>query len=202
MSVRPGELKGKYVGVTEEKAVKVFEKALNGVLFIDEAHQLADGGAGAPGQTAVRELVPFMLNNQENLCVIAAGYPDEMQQQFLRIDQGLESRFEPPIYFEDFTEDELYEIFSALLKKNYELQGDGLEQKIGQLFSVWYMERTKVFGNARAVNSLVKEMRVCRAERLSHCDLTSCSDEEMLTFLVSDIPERELNRIKNHDAII
>ncbi len=192
--IGPGDLIDKYVGGTEEKAQNVFKKGINGVLFIDEAHQLAEGGEHGHGRTAVKCLVPFMLNHRENLCVVAAGYPEEMER-FLELDPGLSSRFDRIIRFEDFNESELLKIFSNILKKNSEISGPGLEDDIRRLFQVWVVDKGKDFGNARDVSKLAERMRERRAERLTGCDIASCSNEDMQTFLPMDIPEEQCQRM-------
>jgi|GEM_PF-563827 len=194
LEVGPGDLIDKFVGGTEEKARKIFKKALNSVLFIDEAHQLAEGGDHGPGRLVVKELVPFMLNNRENLCVVAAGYPEDMER-FLELDSGLKSRFSEIINFEDFNEAELSEIFNRVLHKNGEIPGPGLTEDISRLFKVWVADKGRDFGNARDVGKLVEQMRECRAERLAGCDIAACSNEDMQTFLAEDIPKKERQRM-------
>ena len=194
LEVGPGDLIDKFVGGTEEKARKIFKKALNSVLFIDEAHQLAEGGDHGPGRLVAKELVPFMLSNRENLCVVAAGYPEDMEQ-FLELDSGLKSRFSETITFEDFNEAELSEIFSRLLHKSGEIAGPGLAEDIRRLFEVWSADKGRDFGNARDIGKLAEQMRECRAERLAACDIAACSNEDMQTFLPEDIPEKERQRM-------
>jgi len=194
LEVGPGDLIDKFVGGTEEKARKVFKKGLNSVLFIDEAHNLAEGGDHGPGRIVVKELVPFMLNNKENLSVVAAGYPEEMEK-FLELDPGLKSRFSKIITFEDFNEAELSEIFNRLLNKNGEIAGPRLAEDIRRLFKVWVADKDRDFGNARDVGRLEEQMRECRAERLAGCDIATCSNEDMQTFLPEDIPEKERQRM-------
>jgi SpoVK/Ycf46/Vps4 family AAA+-type ATPase len=190
----PADFIDKYVGGTEEKTKKIFKKALNGVLFIDEAHQLAEGGEHSYGRIVVKELVPFMLNNRENLCVIVAGYPDQMDR-FLDLDPGLKSRFTETISFEDFSSEELTTIFHNQLEQNNEIASPDLPEAIKALFKVWVNEKDKDFGNARDVHKLMDKMRKQRAQRLTEQDLSDISNEDMLTFTPCDIPENQRQRI-------
>jgi SpoVK/Ycf46/Vps4 family AAA+-type ATPase len=190
----PGDFIDKYVGGTEEKTKKIFKKALNGVLFIDEAHQLAEGGEHSYGRIVVKELVPFMLNNRENLCVIVAGYPDQMDR-FLDLDPGLKSRFTETISFEDFSSEELTTIFQNQMEQNNEIASPDLPEAIKELFKVWVNEKDKDFGNARDVHKLMDKMRKQRAQRLTEQDLSDISNEDMLTFMPCDIPENQRQRI-------
>jgi SpoVK/Ycf46/Vps4 family AAA+-type ATPase len=197
--VGPSDLIDKYVGGTEEKCVAVYKKALNGVLFIDEAHQLADGGDNAPGRIAVRQLVPFMLNNRENLCVVMAGYPGEMAR-LLELDPGLKSRFNPTVVFEDFSAEELLAVFDGILEKRGETGEAGLRDELRRLFAVWEVDKKADFGNARDVNNLVERMRENRADRLlaeceAECEVVECTDADLRTFAVADIPEAEKQRM-------
>ncbi|MFP4423321.1 MAG: AAA family ATPase [Desulfococcaceae bacterium] len=192
--VVPGDLIDKYVGGTEEKCAAVYKKALNGVLFIDEAHQLADGGDNAPGRIAVRQLVPFMLNNRENLCVVMAGYPEEMER-LLELDPGLKSRFNPTVVFEDFSAEELLAVFDGILEKRGEIAAPGLRDELRRLFEVWAVDKKADFGNARDVNNLVERMRENRADRLAECDVSECTDADLRTFAAADIPEAEKRRM-------
>ncbi len=186
----PSDLIDKYRGGTEEKCNKVYKKAINGILFIDEAHQLADGGESAPGRTAVRQLVPFMLNHRQSLCVIMAGYPEEMER-LLEIDPGLKSRFDRIVEFEDFSTNEMTEIFEGILAKSGETAGPGVLDELRRLFEVWELDKKPDFGNARDVNKLVERMRALRAERLAQCDLAACTDADFRTFTTDDIPESQ-----------
>ena len=191
----PGDFIDKYVGGTEEKTKKIFQKALNGVLFIDEAHQLAEGGEHSYGRIVVKELVPFMLTNRENLCVIVAGYPDQMDR-FLDLDPGLKSRFTETITFDDFSSEELTTIFNNQIEQNNEITGPELQETIKELFQVWINEKNKDFGNARDVHKLIDKMRKLRAQRLTEQDLSQLSNEDMLTFLPCDIPEHQRQKIE------
>jgi len=203
LEIRPTDLIDKALGETGQKSRRIYEKALGGVLFIDEAHQLAS--EDSLGRPAIRELVPFMLNNKDNVCVIVAGYPEAMER-FLDVDSGLRSRFTDILHFDDFNEDELYSIYTSLLSQNQEHQGPGLENYIQQLFSMWIADKDKHFGNARDVNNLLEKMRQMRAERLAGNNFSQYTDEAMLTFMPEDIPKEDFKRLGGHendiDAII
>lgn len=87
----------------------MIESALGGVLFIDEAYALSQGGINDFGKEAIDTLVKMMDDHRENLVVILAGYTKEMEQ-FLNANSGLESRFSNIIEFEDYSVDELLKI--------------------------------------------------------------------------------------------
>ena len=81
-----------YVGQTTEKTKAKIREALGGILFIDEAYALMQGGENDYGKEAITELVADIENYRSDLCVIIAGYSDEMDR-FLQVNQGLNSRF-------------------------------------------------------------------------------------------------------------
>ena len=118
---------GQYVGQTGPKTDSVIAKALDGVLFIDEAYSLVpEGGAGNDyGQEAISTILKRMEDYRDRLVVIVAGYKNEMQR-FIDSNPGLQSRFNRYIDFPDYSGDELSQIFKMYMKKNqYTLSKEG-----------------------------------------------------------------------------
>ncbi|MGP4079713.1 AAA family ATPase [Pseudalkalibacillus sp. R45] len=161
VEVDRSQLVGAYVGQTEENTLKVIQRALGGVLFIDEAYSLKREGASGNdyGQTAIDTLVSAMTSGEYagKFAVILAGYPEEMRQ-FLHSNPGLQSRFPDSnhIYLPDYSNEELLKIAEKVAFENdYTFTHEALirmEEKI---------EHARVddtFGNARTVRDLVLDV--------------------------------------------
>lgn len=163
------QLVGAYVGQTEENVRKVVEKAVGGILFIDEAYSLKrEGQTGSDyGQTAIDTLVSLMTGKEfgGKFAVVLAGYPDEMRQ-FLDANPGLRSRFPRSnlIHLEDYTDDELLLIAEQFAHDNDYVLTE--EAKI-QLRKCLEKERVDdTFGNARTVRNLVLDAIFKKGSRL------------------------------------
>ena len=105
-----------YVGQTAIKTQKVIEKAMGGVLFIDEAYALNGRSENDFGQEAIDTILKAMEDHRDDLVVIVAGYTDLMDR-FIHSNPGLESRFNRFLLFDDYTTDEMVEIFRMQCKK-------------------------------------------------------------------------------------
>ncbi|MBS3944811.1 MAG: AAA family ATPase [Melioribacter sp.] len=148
-------LVGQYIGETAQKAEKIINDAIGGLLFIDEAYTLIKkGGSGQDfGQEAIDILLKRMEDKKGEFVVIAAGYTDEMNA-FLNSNPGLKSRFTHTFPFEDYTPDELLEIFKLNLKKDDYSITKSAEEILRKEFIKMYRNRDKSFGNARLVKNI------------------------------------------------
>ncbi len=171
-----------YVGQTALKTQQALEAALGGMLLIDEAYALARGGDNDFGREAIDTLVKFMEDHRDDVAIVAAGYPAEMQD-FIDANPGLKSRFTRTITFPDYTDDELVTIFVKLAEKNgYTLTDDALA-KVRQMIGA--EPRGHGFGNARFVRNLFETAVAHQAMRVA--PLTDPSDEQLGTFVGDDI---------------
>lgn len=176
-------LVGQFVGHTAKKTDDVIRKALDGVLFIDEAYALLGGGENDFGQEAIDTLVKRMEDYRERLIVIVAGYPDDMQE-FIDSNPGLHSRFNLHLDFEDYHEDELLGIMNILCDKNEYILNQEAEEQLQQLFRKELNQEEEGFGNGRHVRNLFESAIRNQAVRLSMSEKTWTRDE--LTLLLAN----------------
>jgi hypothetical protein len=159
------DLVGQYIGHTAEKTSVVFEQAIGGVLFIDEAYTLARSGAagGDFGQEAIDALVKLMEDRRDEIAVIAAGYTAEMAH-FFDTNPGLASRFSKTIRFEDYAVDELVLIMQRMVRAaDYDLT-DGTRPLLAEYFT--RAAAAPDFGNARDARRLFEATRKTQSRRL------------------------------------
>ena len=158
------ELVAGFTGQTAIKTRKKIKEALGGVLFIDEASSLAKGNDDF-GKEAIDTLVEEMTKRNENLLVILAGYPKEMEL-LVSTNPGLRSRFKKTLTFQSYTVEELMEILSFYTKEfGYEIDEGTVNSLRKEL------EKNKPSGNARAMKNLVEEAVQRQAYRIIKADM-------------------------------
>ncbi|MDE6935813.1 MAG: AAA family ATPase, partial [Oscillospiraceae bacterium] len=176
-----------YVGQTAIKTREIIDKALGGVLFIDEAYTLSPENADKDfGQEAIDTILKAMEDHREDFVVIVAGYATLMPR-FIDSNPGLKSRFNKYFYFEDYNGEQLFEIFQGRVKRNdYTLSpeaGEAVRDHLREL----YEDRDGNFGNARDVRNLFEKIVAAQADRVA--GLEEPSDEEISTITVEDLRE-------------
>lgn len=190
--VRQADLVGQHVGETAPKTKGVIRSALDGVLFIDEAYELAPpvGGGNTFNNEAVTELIADMENYSNRLVVIMAGYTQEMADFFRRGNPGLQSRFANWIEFPDYTPQELKQIERYTLKKVGARFNDvqtvrTIDQGIDDLLPI--VSRTRAGGNGRFVRNYIQRICEMRDNRLAEQDISQLSDEQLLIIEPQDV---------------
>jgi Holliday junction resolvasome RuvABC ATP-dependent DNA helicase subunit len=174
-----------FVGQTASKVDDAVSRALDGVLFIDEAYTLIPESAGSDfGREAVDTLLKRMEDYRDRLVVIVAGYPDEMTR-FLESNPGLASRFSRRFEFDDFDPGELEAIFMRFVSETGMNVTDSAIAKLRVYLKVAYDRRDKYFGNGRLVRNLFERALENQANRLS-------SYPELTQSLLSTIEETDL----------
>jgi AAA+ superfamily predicted ATPase len=179
-------LVAEYVGQTAVKTNKIIDSALDGVLFIDEAYSLVQGGGSDYGQEAIATLLKRMEDERDRLVVILAGYSEDMKR-FINSNPGLQSRFNRYIHFADYTSNELKQIFMLNVQKNqYKLDSDG-QSLLTQILTIAVEHKDKNFGNGRFVRNLFEKTIQNQAMRLS--SQPSITTEELSMLTAEDVPE-------------
>ena len=172
-----------YVGQTATKTSGVIEKALGGVLFIDEAYALNGKSENDFGQEAIDTLLKAMEDHREDLVVIVAGY-DGLMEKFIHSNPGLESRFNRYLHFDDYTVDEMAAILDLNLKKGqYKLTDDGREA--ARQYIIDANTSSISFGNARGVRNIFERLLVQQANRLAQSE--DLSKEDLMTITAEDV---------------
>ncbi len=180
------DLVAEYVGQTAPKVMSVVERAMGGILFIDEAYALASKNGDSYHDEAIATLIKAMEDYRDQFVVIFAGYTKEMQD-FLDSNSGIVSRIGYTFEFDDYTEDELVEIFNGMIKKS----GFVVEEEaINKLRDIIRRNKDmKNFGNARFVRNIFEKSIIKHATRVKKYK----SQKIIHTITVDDISIENLN---------
>ncbi|MFC1550943.1 AAA family ATPase [Candidatus Latescibacterota bacterium] len=193
-----------YVGQTAPQVNTMVDRALDGVLFIDEAYSLLGDQFG---EEAIATLIERMENERSRLCVILAGYPEETEK-LIDVNPGLRSRFQNKLTFDDYSADELLAIFKRIINDMCErnplmpVLGDGTDERVRNVFLDMTKEKDKVlkdkknpkynrfksWSNGREARNLYEKMRRNCAVRISNSKSTNKQDKLM----TEDIPKNDL----------
>ena len=173
-----------YVGQTAIKTKAVIEKAIGGVLFIDEAYTLKQHGENDFGQEAIDTLLKLMEDNRDNLIVIVAGYP-ELMERFIDSNPGLKSRFNKYIHFDDYSPDELLSIFISMVAKDSFIITDEVKGKMHIYFNNLVDAKKKNFANGREVRNVYERILTVHANRIANAGIFDI--EGMNTITLEDI---------------
>lgn len=177
-------LVGGYVGQTAIKTQEIIQKAMGGILFIDEAYKLSSSkGETDYGQESIDTILKAMEDNRDDLIVIVAGYPNLMQE-FLQSNPGLQSRFNKFIFFNDYNSEELYGIFKSMCDENNLILEEKADEFVKTHFVEMYNNRGENFANGRDVRNLFETVLANQANRMA--SNLNISDEELSTLTYED----------------
>ncbi|MFN3265772.1 MAG: AAA family ATPase, partial [Deinococcales bacterium] len=179
-----------YIGQTALKVDEVVNRALDGVLFIDEAYALAprDGESGHRdfGYEAIETLLKRLEDKRDRLCVVIAGYPDEMRQ-FLDSNPGVRSRFNRFFEFTHFRAADLVLILEKMVHDDGYLLSARAKELCSYIFEGALEAPPRNFGNARFVRNLFEKIIEQQANRVAE-SADNLSNEDLSTILPEDIP--------------
>ena len=177
-------LVAEYVGQTVVKTNKLIDEALGGVLFIDEAYTLVQGGPNDYGNEAIATLLKRMEDDRDRLIVIVAGYPEEMNK-FIDANPGLQSRFTRYLYFPDYTNAELADMFRMYAKRSHYVLSEEFDSHLVAAMQYLTKNRDKNFGNGRFARNLFEKAIERQATRLT--TLSERTPEMLKTLELKDI---------------
>ena len=192
VEVARADLVAQIIGGTAIKTTEVFNKALGGVLFIDEAYTLTNQSRGnGPdfGQEAVESLMKLMEDHRDEIVVIVAGYSAQMDQ-FLASNPGMASRFSRTVAFPNYSPDELVTIVRGLCAKHYYQLSDSALAALSRYFEE--VPKGATFGNGRVARQIFEEMISKQASRLAagppldDSDLSTLTGDDVLTVAPSE----------------
>jgi len=173
-----------YVGQTALKVQEVVNKAKGGVLFIDEAYSLINDKQDAFGKEAIDSLLKAMEDLRDDLVIIVAGYT-ELMEEFLQSNPGFKSRFNHFVQFDNFSTDELYDIFAMLCQTNDYQFGAAFAQRMKAQLHQIPIETIPNFSNGRYIRNLFEKLVTIQSNRL--IQQAMITKEELMTFEEQDI---------------
>ena len=201
-----------YAGQTAIKTNQLIDTAIGGVLFIDEAYTLKSNDQDSFGNEAIDTLLKRLEDDRGKFICIVAGYTDQMHG-FIDANPGLKSRFTQTIHFEDYTPDELTQIFvNMATAKKFEMD-ETMQKAVHQQFEQLYLRRDKNFGNAREARRIFDQTVERQSERLvrqmSQPDVQVCDDvadgflfEDMYRLTVDDLPMAESSAARPLEEVL
>ncbi|WP_158541045.1 right-handed parallel beta-helix repeat-containing protein [Sporosarcina sp. BI001-red] len=203
VEVKREDLIGTHVGKSEELTKLKIEEAMGGVLFIDEAYSLTGGKdtSNDYGKKVIETLLPAMENYRGEFVVIAAGYTRDMDS-FLTSNPGLKDRFTEKLLFEDYTPDELMQIFLSNCEGSY-LVTEAAKRAIQNEFIERYRKRDETFSNARMVRTFYDQIGLAQSLRISKFPRDEWTEKLLTTFEEKDVLQViEERDVKSYDVPI
>ncbi|RTL14100.1 MAG: AAA family ATPase [Flavobacteriaceae bacterium] len=171
-----------YVGQTAIKTKEILDRALDGVLFIDEAYSL--NSKDDFGKEAIDTILKYMEDNRDRLIVIVAGYENEMAE-FINSNPGLKSRFNKYFHFPNYSGSELLDILISIIHKNKFTITEDAKNKLLYTINDAVYEEGKQFGNARYVRNLYE--KVVQNQFLRISQMQNIDDEHLSEITIEDL---------------
>ena len=191
VEVDRAKMVSQYQGETPKVVDALCDKAKGGILFVDEAYTLApvsaSGDRDAQGAQALEKLMKRMEDDRGQFIVIAAGYRTEMENLF-RVNPGFRSRFNYFLDIKDYSPAELYQIMQVFAKQKKYIFSPEAEALTKKMITEMYNSRDKDFANGRTMRTLFDQICKKQAQRLQGVDISSMSNEELMTIKQEDVP--------------
>jgi SpoVK/Ycf46/Vps4 family AAA+-type ATPase len=175
-----------YIGQTATKTAEAINRAMGGVLFIDEAYALTGSTNNDFGSEAIETLLKMMEDNRGKFGVLAAGYPDNMHE-FVESNPGLKSRFDATYHLPDYTFEELLTIAQKLLAMHELALAPEAQQHLSGFLSQAYDGRDKFFGNARFVRQAVEAIVTKQHLRMAAMPSAQRTPDMMRQVVLADV---------------
>lgn len=186
VEVSAKDLIAEYVGQTAGKTYNVLKSAFGGVLFIDEAYSIVEAGANASfASDCMTTILKVMEDQKDNIIVIFAGYEKQMEN-FIKFNPGLKSRIGYTIKFDDYTKQELVDIFKQLLDKNNLKITEEALTKVDRIIE--NSKKIEDFGNARYINQIYQDILIEHSKNVGDVDVK----DDLMTIKEEDINAEKL----------
>ncbi len=186
VEVSAKDLIAEYVGQTAGKTYNVLKSAFGGVLFIDEAYSIVETGSNSSfASDCMTTILKVLEDQKDNLIVIFAGYEKQMEK-FIKFNPGLKSRIGYTIKFDDYTSQELIDIFKQLVEKNNLKITDEALKKVESIIET--SKKVEDFGNARYINQIYQDILIEHSRNVENIE----NDENLMVITEDDINAEKL----------
>ncbi len=193
-----------YQGETPKVVDALCDKAMGGILFVDEAYTLAPVSQGGDrdqqGTQALEQLMKRMEDDRGKFVVIAAGYQQEMDNLF-RVNVGFRSRFSYFLNIDDYNPEQLRQIMGVFAQEKKYLFTPEADALVLKMITQLYNSRGKDFANGRTMRQLFDKICAKQAERLRSVDISTLSNEQLMTIDVQDIPYEAPKAVSYTDCL-
>lgn len=177
-----------YVGQSALKTKELVDKAMGGVLFIDEAYSMTNGQNNEFGKQAIAALIKEMEDRRGSFSLIVAGYTDEMQQ-FIKSNPGIDSRFDNKFVFHDFNENELWTIAQTMFQQKDLVVDEECEKHLKNYIKQLTQNRDRFFGNARSIRKIVEKAVRNQELRMADLPIGQRTKSAISTVILNDVKE-------------
>ena len=191
-----------FSGQTAIKTNQLVDSAIGGVLFIDEAYTLASGDNDSFGAEAIDTLLKRLEDDRGKFICIVAGYTRQMHD-FIDSNPGMKSRFTQTINFEDYTSEELTQIFLNMATARKFSMDDEVKGAVKRMFDQIYLRRDRNFGNAREARKMFDETDENQSHRLvAEMGKHTLTDTDMYTIVAADLPSNKSQAVRPLDEVL